>query len=109
MFDLIAPLFTVSVIPGETSVEPAGEGGVALLASFTPAITPGVSVGQSLRLDSHGSSGETGEAKPPPKEQAETTAIEEGPTLPLWARIAIGSGPGLRAGPGRPAEEGRRG
>ena len=37
VFDLIAPLFTVSVIPGETSVEPAGEGGVALLASFTPA------------------------------------------------------------------------
>ena len=49
-----------------------------------------MTVGQSLRLDSQGSSGETGEAKPPPKEQAETTAIEEGPTLPLWARIAIG-------------------
>ena len=80
----------MSVIPGETSVEPAGEGGVALLASFTPTITPGGTVGQSLRLDSHGSSGETGEAKPPPKEQPETTAIEEGPTLPLWARIAIG-------------------
>ena len=90
VFDLIAPLFTVSVIPGETAVEPAGEGGVALLASFTPSITPGLPVGQSLRLDSHGSSGETGDGKPPPKEQAETTAIEEGPTLPLWARIAIG-------------------
>ena len=87
VFDLIAPLFTVSVIPGaETSVELGGEGGVALLASFTP----GVTVGQSLRPDSHGSSSDTGEAKPPAKEQAEPTAIEEGPTLPLWARIAIG-------------------
>ncbi len=87
VFDLIAPLFTVSVVPGaETSVELGGEGGVALLASFTP----GVPVGQSLSHDSHGSPNDTSEAKPPPKEQAETTAIEEGPTLPLWARIAIG-------------------
>ena len=86
VFDLIAPLFTVSVIPGETSVEPAGEGGVALLASFTP----GVSVGQGLRIDSQGSSSDSGEAATPPKPQAATAAIEEGPTLPLWARIAIG-------------------
>jgi len=87
VFDLIAPLFTVSVIPGtETAVEPAGEGGVALLASFTP----GVSVGQALRLDSQSSSSDTGEAQPTPKAQAATTVIEEGPTLPLWARIAIG-------------------
>ena len=50
----------------------------------------GLSVGQALRLDSQGSSSETGEAKPPPKEPAEAAAIEEGPTLPLWARIAIG-------------------
>ncbi len=65
VFDLIAPLFTVSVIPGvETSVEPAGEGGVALLASFAP----GVPVGQSLRGDSQGSSTDTGEAKPAAKE-----------------------------------------
>ena len=87
VFDLIAPLFTVSVIPGvETAVEPAGEGGVALLASFAP----GVPVGQSLRGDSQGSSTDTGETKPPAKEQSEPPAIEEGPTLPLWARIAIG-------------------
>ena len=87
VFDLIAPLFTVSVVPGaETSVEPAGEGGVALLASFSP----GVPVGQSLRGDSLTSSTDTGEAKPPAKEPAEPTVIEEGPTLPLWARIAIG-------------------
>ncbi len=86
-FDLIAPLFTVSVIPGaETSVELSGEGGVALLASFSP----GVPVGQSLRGDSHGSSGDNGETNPPGKEPAEPKAIEEGPTLPLWARIAIG-------------------
>ena len=89
VFDLIAPLFTVSVVSGaESSVELGGEGGVALLASFTP----GVPVGQSLSHDSHGSPNDTSEAKPPPKEQTETTAIEveEGPTLPLWARIAIG-------------------
>jgi hypothetical protein len=87
VFDLIAPLFTVSVIPGAgTSVELAGEGGVALLASFAP----GVTVGQALRLDSQGSSSDSGEATQPPKEPAATTAIEEGPTLPLWARIAIG-------------------
>ncbi len=91
VFDLIAPLFTVSVVPGaETSGEPAGEGVVALLANFAPAITPGVSVGQSLRLDSQGSSSDTGGAQPPPKPQAATPTVEEGPTLPLWARIAIG-------------------
>jgi hypothetical protein len=49
-----------------------------------------VTVGQALRVDSRGSSGETGEAQPPHKERAETSAVEEGPTLPLWARIAIG-------------------
>jgi len=87
VFDLIAPLFTVSVIPGaETSVEAGGEGGVALLASFAP----GVTVGQALHLDSHGSTTDTGETQAPPKERSEAAAVEEGPTLPLWARIAIG-------------------
>jgi hypothetical protein len=87
VFDLIAPLFTVSVIPGAgTSVETAGEGGVALLASFAPAVT----VGQSVGLDSHGSSGETSDAKPSPEKQPESPVTDEGPTLPLWARIAIG-------------------
>jgi hypothetical protein len=87
VFDLIAPLFTVSVIPGaETSVEPAGEGGVTLLATFAPAVT----VGQSVGLDSHGSSGEAGDAKPSPEKQPESPVTDEGPTLPLWARISIG-------------------
>ena len=49
-----------------------------------------MSVGQALPLDSHGSSGDTGEATQPPQEPAEPAAVEEGPTLPLWARIAIG-------------------
>src|SRR5262249_5853711 len=35
--DLVAPLFTVSVIPGNFDVESSGEGGVALIASFVPA------------------------------------------------------------------------
>jgi hypothetical protein len=90
IFDLIAPLFTVSVIPGSTSLESSGEGGVALLASFTPAITPGVPVGQSLSFDAHGTAGDTSEAKPGPEKPAGSAVVEEGPTLPLWARIAIG-------------------
>jgi YVTN family beta-propeller protein len=90
IFDLIAPLFTVSVIPGSTSFESSGEGGVTLLASFTPAITPGVPVGQSLSFDGHGTSGDTSEAKPGPEKPAGSAVVEEGPTLPLWARIAIG-------------------
>jgi hypothetical protein len=90
IFDLIAPLFTVSVIPGSTSFESSGEGGVALLATFTPAITPGLPVGQSLSVDSHGTAGDTSEAKPSPEKPSGSAVVEEGPTLPLWARIAIG-------------------
>jgi hypothetical protein len=47
-------------------------------------------VGQSLRLDSHRTSGETAETKAPAERQAEAAVIDEGPKLPLWARIAIG-------------------
>ena len=39
--DLVAPLFTVSVMPGEFDLESSGEGGLALLASFTPGAGPG--------------------------------------------------------------------
>ena len=40
--DLIAPLFTVSVSPGEFGREPAGEGGIALLANFLPGTGSGI-------------------------------------------------------------------
>ena len=45
---LVAPLFTVTVLPGEFGVVTASEGGVALLANFLPGTGPGA-VGQGLR------------------------------------------------------------
>ena len=87
--DLIATLFTVSVLPGDlefTSIELAG---VDLIANFTPAAVPTAS-GQSLGQNGDGMS--EGATQPPPQaveRDAASDSTDFSP-LPLWGRIAIG-------------------
>jgi hypothetical protein len=86
--DLVAPLFTVSVIPGEFDVASSGEGGVALIANFTPGAGPGAP-GQSLGPHDDGPAGEA-EESPAPVESDASMARDEAKALPLWGRMAIG-------------------
>jgi hypothetical protein len=87
-FDLVAPLFTVSVIGGEFNVESSGEGGLALLAGFAPAAGPGAP-GQSLgkRDDDDAESEAVNLAAGDPAPQA---ATDHAPALPLWKTMAMG-------------------
>jgi hypothetical protein len=87
---LIAPLFTVSVSAEEFGREPESGGGVVLLANFLPGTGSGFVLTQSQMLAPPTSpADETGEKPRPPEAQAAWTA-EEGPSLPIWERIAIG-------------------
>ena len=87
--DLIAPLFTVSVIPGELGGGSAGQEGVVLLADFLPGTGTAVTQGQALRPKAGSSQGETTEKDQPPEARG-SSAGEEEPSLPIWERIAMG-------------------
>jgi hypothetical protein len=88
--DLIAPLSTVSVIPGELETGPTGGAGVALLANFLPGSGPSTTQGQALRADHDGSpGGPTGRGDNPVQQSAEELG-EHVPALPIWERIATG-------------------
>ncbi|MFI5454073.1 MAG: FG-GAP-like repeat-containing protein [Isosphaerales bacterium] len=87
--DLVAPLFTVSVIGGEFEVGSSGGGGVALIANFQPGAGP-ATLGQAIRLSgSSTEGGAAGNAGSPVEKAAEETALE-GSMLPPWAGMAMG-------------------
>ncbi len=85
---LVAPVFTVSVIPGEFEAGAASEGGVALLANFLPGTGPG-GAGQGLRGGDAGSPQEATDEPAPTGEKA-TDAASVVPALPVWDRVAMG-------------------
>ncbi len=94
--DLVAPLFTVSVIGGEFDAGSPGGEGVALLASFAPA-TVSATLGQSLasRTTTARADGQSRSRRRrrPGAEQAvpELRGRQSASTLfPLWDRIAMG-------------------
>jgi hypothetical protein len=82
-FDLIAPLFTISLIPGQFDAVTGG-GGFTLLADFLPG------QGKSTPSDEDEADGETTEEAETPEEEDPDGADEEAPELPLWARVAMG-------------------
>ena len=85
---LIAPLFTVSIVPGEFAGFSDVEGGVALLANVLPGTGPG-SLGQSARNDRPGPSVEG--ADDPGAAPGPAAVAAPAPTsLPVWDRIATG-------------------
>jgi hypothetical protein len=84
--DLIAPLLTVSVIPGEPGVaQPGGE--VALLANFLPAT--GAAVVQPAALP-HADGGSGGGAVEGAPRKSEGRENQEAAELPPWAQFAVG-------------------
>jgi hypothetical protein len=87
--DLVAPLFTVSVLAGEFDVEASGEGGLALLAGFTPAAGPG-SAGQSLKSHDDGDDGEEAQGEPTAAEPPPQAGAADTPALPIWKRMSMG-------------------
>jgi hypothetical protein len=88
--DLVAPLITVSVIPGDSDPPVAGEAGITLLAGFQA--TPGSAVGQGLAREPRddGSGGGPDDEREPPADEVDAPAPEEEPSLPPWARAAMG-------------------
>ncbi len=85
---LIAPLFTVSVVPGEFAGFADVEGGVALLANVLPGTGPG-SLGQPARNDRPGPTVE-GADDPVPAPGPAAVAAPAPTSLPVWDRIATG-------------------
>ncbi len=84
--DLIAPLLTVSVIPGDLDASAHGEAEIALLANFLPSTTTTVAQRPALPQTPFGSAGETAE-----KAQEKPESQEDGEAdLPIWARLASG-------------------
>ncbi len=84
--DLIAPLLTVSVVPGDLDAGAHGEAEIALLANFLPSTSTTVAQRPALPQNTGGSAGETaekGHEKPQDQEDAEAD-------LPIWARLASG-------------------
>src|SRR5262249_52390077 len=86
--DLVAPLFTVSVIPGELDGVSAGEGGIALLASFVPA-SISTAPGQTVRSQDGSTEGESAGSGQSPAENAAGAAPDDGSPLPFWAGAAM--------------------
>jgi hypothetical protein len=85
---LVAPLFTVSVIPGEFGTATASEGGVALLPNFPPGTGPGAA-GQGLRPGDAESP--QGAADEPAEAGTKATEVAAAPSsLPVWERVAMG-------------------
>jgi parallel beta-helix repeat protein len=86
--DLLAPLFTVSVIPGEFEQGSIDEGGVALLASFLPS-TGSATLGQSLRFARDGTESDGVLDARTSAEFASEKTNEDGSMLPPWASTAM--------------------
>jgi hypothetical protein len=85
---LVAPLFTVTVLPGEFEAGATSEGGVALLANFLPGTGPGA-LGQGLRPGGASSPEEVADEPAPAQEEAPDSAAAP-PALPVWDRVAMG-------------------
>jgi hypothetical protein len=85
---LVAPLFTVSIVPGEFGAVTASEGGVALLANFLPGTGPGA-LGQGLSPGDAGSPEDAADEPAPAQEKA-TEAAAVVLALPVWDRVAMG-------------------
>src|SRR5262249_55514962 len=66
---LVAPLFTVTVLPGEFEAGAASEGGVALLANFLPGTGPGAA-GQGVVDSDDGPRGEAADDPRPAEGKA---------------------------------------
>ena len=85
---LVAPLLTVTVLPGEFEADGASEGGLALLANFLPGTGPGAA-GQGLRPGDTGSPEEAADEPAPEGGQASQVAATP-PALPVWDRVVMG-------------------
>ena len=85
--DLIAPLLTVSVVPGNLDTGAHGEAEIALLANFLPSTTT-TTVPQRPGLPQSPSSpgGQTPEKEPEKPENLEEVDAD----LPIWAQLASG-------------------
>ncbi|MFO0954681.1 MAG: VCBS repeat-containing protein [Isosphaeraceae bacterium] len=81
--DLIAPLLTVSVVPGEFDTA-EGTGEVALLANFLP--STGVTQALASNEDENHSGGEEAEGTEDGEEAGEAPQEE----LPAWEQLAVG-------------------
>ena len=89
--DLIAPLLTVSVIPGEFDAAAHGEGEIALLASFLPSTGPTALQPTAPPHPEEGTGGgtvEKAQEKPEGHEEQEAK-------LPTWAQARRRPGTGL--------------
>ncbi len=84
--DLLAPLFTVSVIPGEFDVGTTSEGGIALLANFSPGP---VTSGQALRPSGGGPVGDVEGAALSQDGTGTENPGGERTELPPWAGMAM--------------------
>ncbi len=87
--DLVAPLFTVSVIGGEFEVESTAAGGVALLANFTPG-AGSATLGQALGVSDISTEGEAAENTGSAVEEAGSGTVPTVTTLPIWDGMAMG-------------------
>jgi hypothetical protein len=87
--DLVAPLFTVSVIGGQFEIGSTGEGGVALIANFQPGANA-PTLGQALPRSGSSNEGEAAENAGSAVERAASETAEEQSVLPLWAGMAMG-------------------
>jgi hypothetical protein len=85
---LIAPLLTVSIIPGEFGGVAEVEGGVALLANVLPGTGSG-SLGQPPLAGGTGPPAEAAD-EPGTAEGSQAVAVPAAAGLPIWDRIATG-------------------
>ena len=84
--DLIAPLLTVSVVPGNFDTGAHGDAEIALLANFLPSTTTTVPQRPGLPQNPGGPAGQTTEKAPDKPENPEEAEAD----LPIWAQLASG-------------------
>ena len=84
--DLIAPLLTVSVVPGTFDTGANGDAEIALLANFLPTTTTTVTQRPGLPETPGSPAGQTPEKAPEKEENAEEAEAD----LPIWAQLASG-------------------
>ncbi len=87
--DLVAPLFTVTVIGGEFDGGSAGGGGTALLASFSP-VTISATVGQAVLPHADEPGDDAAQSAQAPTTSDSEILRENGTPLPVWERISMG-------------------
>ena len=83
--DLIAPLLTVSVVPGNLDTGAHGDAEIALLANFLPTTTT-VTQRPGLPQSPSNPAGQTPEKAPEKEENPEDGEAD----LPIWAQLASG-------------------